>query len=59
MDRRDITEEEIEAQKTENGGWTRDVLKQWGVPWPPPKGWKGALMESGVPFLGEGQTLKD
>lgn len=37
------SKEEIEAAKTPNGGWTRATLAQWGVPWPPPKGWKKAL----------------
>jgi hypothetical protein len=42
-----ITESEIMAARTENGGWTRDQLAAWGVPWPPPKGWKKALIEGG------------
>lgn len=37
------TKEEIEAARTPNGGWTRETLAQWGVPWPPPKGWKKEL----------------
>jgi len=32
--------EDIEAAKTPHGGWTRAQLAQWGVPWPPPKGWR-------------------
>ncbi|MFE8940925.1 hypothetical protein ACFYNX_26005 [Streptomyces sp. NPDC007872] len=32
--------EEIEAARTPAGGWKRDQLAAWGVPWPPPKGWK-------------------
>ena len=40
-----ITEEEIEAAKTNNGGWTKEQLEQWGVPWPPKKGWKNKLLE--------------
>ena len=39
--------EEIEAKKTANGGWTRETLAQWGVPWPPPKGWKKKLEAGG------------
>ncbi len=35
-----ITAEWIEAHATEKGGWKRRQLKQIGVPWPPPKGWK-------------------
>ena len=39
-----LTEEQIEAGKTEKGGYTRDQLAEWGVPWPPPKGWIEALI---------------
>jgi hypothetical protein len=38
-----VSLEEIEAAKTSNGGWTKEQLEQWGVPWPPPKGWKKQL----------------
>lgn len=52
--------EEIEAARTPAGGWTKDQLAQWGVPWPPPKGWKRKLAEGrakaiyfiGAPSLG-------
>jgi hypothetical protein len=37
---------EIEAAKSERGGWTRAQLAAWGVPWPPPKGWKKQLEDS-------------
>jgi len=40
-----VTIEEIEAAKTEQGGWTRETLAAWGVKWPPPKGWKKALLK--------------
>jgi len=30
--------------QTPAGGWTRKTLAQWGVPWPPPKGWKNNLI---------------
>jgi len=40
------TPAEIEAAKTERGGWTREELAKWGVPWPPPKGWRKMLAES-------------
>lgn len=43
-----ITRAEIEAQKTANGGWTKKTLDQWGVPWPPKKGWKADLIKNGV-----------
>ena len=39
------TREEIQAAKTLNGGWTRRQLEEWGVPWPPPAGWKKKLEE--------------
>lgn len=39
-----VTAEEIEAAKTDAGGWTREKLAEWGVPWPPPKGWKKTLI---------------
>ena len=39
------TPEEIESAKTPKGGWTRETLERWGVPWPPPKGWKKRLLE--------------
>ena len=39
-----LTPEEIEAGQTEKGGFTRAQLEEWGVPWPPPKGWKEALI---------------
>ena len=38
-----VTPEEIEAAKTPAGGWTREQLAKWGVPWPPPKGWRKQL----------------
>ena len=40
-----ISREEIEAARSSAGGWSRDQLAAWGVPWPPPKGWKRALIE--------------
>ncbi len=43
---------EIEAARTSRGGWTRESLARWGVPWPPPKGWKKALIE-GRPISGK------
>jgi hypothetical protein len=38
------TEAEIDAAKTPAGGWTRAQLSSWGVPWPPPKGWRRDLI---------------
>ena len=39
-----MTEEEIEAGRSPNGGWSKATLASWGVPWPPPKGWKSRLI---------------
>ena len=39
------TAEDIEAARTPKGGWTRKQLAEWGIPWPPPRGWKKALEE--------------
>jgi hypothetical protein len=35
--------DEILACRTSRGAWTRRQLAEWGVPWPPPRGWKRAL----------------
>lgn len=35
----------IEALKSSRGGWSRAALASLGVPWPPPKGWRKALIE--------------
>jgi len=45
-----ITEQEILSQRTPSGGWTRRQLAAWGVPWPPPSGWKKEIIENGVPY---------
>lgn len=37
------TADEIEAARSPRGGWSSATLASWGVPWPPPKGWKKAL----------------
>ena len=39
-----LTEEEIEAGKSPRGGFTRAQLARWGVGWPPPAGWRRALV---------------
>jgi hypothetical protein len=38
------TKQELEMLKTPKGGYDRATLKMLGVPWPPPKGWKRALI---------------
>lgn len=40
-----VTEAEIDAEMTSKGGWTRESLAKWGVSWPPPKGWRKAIVE--------------
>jgi hypothetical protein len=35
--------DEIAAARTPAGGWTKAQLAAWGVPWPPPAGWKERL----------------
>lgn len=47
---KEITEKEILDKQTEKGGWTKKTLAEWGVPWPPPKGWKEALLKNGLPY---------
>jgi hypothetical protein len=44
-----LTAEEIDAAKTAKGGWDRATLANWGIPWPPPKGWRQMLIE-GAPI---------
>jgi hypothetical protein len=34
---------EVEKARSANGGWTKAKLAEFGVPWPPPKGWKREL----------------
>lgn len=34
----------IAEGKSPGGSWSRATLAQWGVPWPPPRGWKEALI---------------
>lgn len=40
-----LTEAEIDAARSPKGAWTAKTLKGWGVPWPPPHGWKAALLK--------------
>jgi hypothetical protein len=46
-----ITDAEIEAAKSPKGGWKRETLAEWGVPWPPPKGWRKKLVRDGLPYI--------
>ena len=40
-----LTNDEIEAGRTAKGGFTRATMASWGVPWPPPHGWRQALLK--------------
>lgn len=44
-----LTEAEIDAARTAKGGWTAKQLAAWGVSWPPPKGWRKALLQGKRP----------
>lgn len=35
--------DEIENARSVGGGWSQATLAAWGVPWPPPKGWRQEL----------------
>lgn len=37
---RKFTADDVESAKTPRGGFSRESLRQLGVPWPPPKGWR-------------------
>lgn len=45
-----ISQAEIEAAKTPKGGWKRETLASWGVPWPPPSGWRKQIVRDGIPY---------
>lgn len=36
----ELTDDMIEAARSEKGGWTRGQFACIGIEWPPPKGWK-------------------
>lgn len=42
-----ISEQEILSRRSPAGGWTRKQLAEWGISWPPRRGWKKRLMQSG------------
>jgi hypothetical protein len=44
-----LTEDKIEAGRSPKGGWTRAQLASWGVPWPPPHGWRKRLTSGKYP----------
>lgn len=39
------TPAEVAAARSPKGGWTKAQLAAWGVPWPPPKGWRRRLAD--------------
>jgi hypothetical protein len=41
----------IKAAATRKSGWTKKQLAEWGVPWPPPKGWRQKLIDNPPPSL--------
>ncbi|WP_299941159.1 hypothetical protein [uncultured Nitratireductor sp.] len=41
-----VAPEEIIAAMTPKGAWKAATLAKWGVPWPPPKGWRQRLIEN-------------
>lgn len=49
--RKAINKAIIESKITENGGYTKAQLAEWGIPWEPPKGWKRKLING--PIIGE------
>ena len=49
--RKPITDEEIQLAMTKSGGFKRETLAIWGVPWPPAKGWRRALLIYGYPLI--------
>jgi hypothetical protein len=32
--------DEVKGAESGNGGWKAAQLAEWGIPWPPPKGWR-------------------
>lgn len=36
--------DEVDAARSPAGGWSKAQLAAWGVPWPPPKGWRAELV---------------
>ena len=63
-ERRQITHREIiEAQDGPGrGGWSRELLNSWGVPWPSPEPsliWRSRLVEYGIPYIPPGEEPKD
>lgn len=41
-----VSDEEIRAAMTPKGGWKAGTLGNWGISWPPPKGWREKLIKN-------------
>lgn len=55
-----VTEQEIESKKSSKNGWTKKQLSEWGIGWPPPKGWKDALINgTAIPVRVEVKEKKE
>lgn len=46
-----VTDAEIRAAMSRKGGWSRATLEKWGVPWPPPKGWRAKLTSNAASHI--------
>lgn len=44
---RAYSSQELESVRRQKGGYTRKRLEKLGVPWPPPKGWRKAILATG------------
>jgi len=47
---REENQRTIDEGTTAKGGFTKKQLVEWGVPYPPPRGWKRALINYGFPY---------
>ncbi len=48
-----LTAKEIDAARSPKGGFTKETLVGWGIPWPPPKGWRqmSKMIEAGEEII--------
>lgn len=53
-----LTAREINAKRTPKGSWTRAQLAEWGVAWPPPRGWRKLLIY-GAPDADEANEVRE
>ncbi len=56
-----MTAEEIDAKRSKAGGWTKETLAGWGISWPPPFGWRQALIKGELdnPVAGVMETIRE